>query len=316
MAQIKVLILRAAGTNCDLETQHAWELAGAFAERVHIGRLREQPQRVHEYQVLTLPGGFSYGDDIAAGRILARQIQRSLLDDIRAFVDAGKLVLGICNGFQVLVQTGLLPGPLAPSTTAPRPATSRPSKPDSRACTITYNEPPGFQDRWVYLRATTDRCVFLERDRIYEMPIAHGEGRVLFADERFLQAVVESGQNALVYSGPNGGPSPHSPPSQGGVGGGSKRPGAVVSPCPRGRAEQGQHVDPYRPPNLHGEPTNPNGSQADIAGMCDATGRVLGLMPHPERFVTWTQHPCWTSLPPRPEGDGLALFRRAVAYFR
>ncbi len=274
MAQIKVLILRAAGTNCDLETQHAWELAGAAPERVHIGRLREQPQRLHNYQVLTLPGGFSYGDDIAAGRILARQIQRSLLDDIRAFVDAGKLVLGVCNGFQVLVQTGLLPGPVASGTTAPAPATSRPSRPESRTCTITYNEPPGFQDRWVYLRATTDRCVFLERDRVYEMPIAHGEGRVLFAHERYLQVVLDSRQNALSYAGPpNGGP------------------------------------------NLHGEPANPNGSQADMAGMCDATGRVLGLMPHPERFVTWTQHPCWTSLLPRPEGDGLALFRRAVAYF-
>lgn len=270
-----MLILRAAGTNCDLETQHAWELAGAFAERIHIGRLRERPQRLHEYQVLTLPGGFSYGDDIAAGRILARQIQRALLDDIRAFVDAGKLVLGVCNGFQVLVQTGLLPGPLTPGATVVGPAAAGASEPQPRTCTITYNEPPGFQDRWVYLRATTDRCVFLERDRVYEMPIAHGEGRVLFADERHLQAVVGSRRNALVYAGPaNGGP------------------------------------------NLHGEPTNPNGSQAGIAGMCDASGRVLGLMPHPERFVTWTQHPCWTALPSRPEGDGLALFRRAVAYFR
>lgn len=259
MAQVRILILRAAGTNCDLETQHAWELAGATAERVHIRRLIDHPRQLDPYQVLTLPGGFSYGDDIAAGRILARQIQRSLRDAVRAFVDADKLVLGICNGFQVLVQTGLLPG-----TPAAGP----------RTCTITYNEPPGFQDRWVYLRATTERCVFLERGRTYEMPIAHGEGRVLFADPRQLEAVVEATQNALVYAGP-----------------GDDRP------------------------NLHGEPTNPNGSQADIAGLCDATGRVLGLMPHPERFVTWVQHPCWTALPPRTAGDGLALFRQAVAYF-
>jgi len=253
------LLLRAAGTNCDLETQYAWELAGAQADRVHVRRLIEQPRLLDEYQILTIPGGFSYGDDIAAGRILARQVQRHLLDEIRRFIDSGKLVLGVCNGFQVLVQTGLLPfGKRA----------------TPRICTITYNEPPGFQDRWVYLRALAQRCVFLEPGRVYELPIAHGEGRVMFASPQDLRSVLEAGQAALVYTRPEGG-------------------------CP----------------NLHGEPYNPNGSQADIAGLCDETGRVLGLMPHPERFVAWTQHPCWTSQPPREAGDGLALFRRAVTYF-
>ena len=141
-------------------------------------------------------------------------------------------------------------------------------------CTVTCNEPPGFQDRWVFLRATGERCVFLERDRVYEMPIAHGEGRVLFASAQDQAAIEHAGQNALLYS-----------------------------PAPTGRAD------------VHGSPYNPNGSQGDIAGLCDPTGRVFGLMPHPERFVTWTQHPCWTSLPERPEGDGLALFGRAVGYF-
>ena len=260
MATVKVLILRAAGTNCDLETQHAWELAGAAAERMHIRRLIERPALLDEYQVLTLPGGFSYGDDIAAGRILAAQVQRHLLDGVRAFVDAGKLIIGVCNGFQVLVQTGLLHG--------------RAGDGAARTCTIAPNEPPGFQARWVYLRAQTDRCVFLERGRVYEMPIAHGEGRVAFASEADFEAVRAGERDALVYSGP--------------------RPGE---------------------PNVHGEPTTPNGSTGDIAGMCDETGRVLGLMPHPERFVGWTQHPCWTSQPARAEGDGLALFRRAVEWF-
>ncbi len=256
VAPVRVLIVRAAGTNCDLETQHAWELAGAHADRVHLRALCEQPQQLTAYQILTLPGGFSYGDDIAAGRIFAVQLQRHLGDQVRGFIDRGGLVLGICNGFQVLVQMGLLP--------------TRGANGATRTCTVTYNDPPGFQDRWVYLRANQSRCCFLEPGRTYEMPIAHGEGRVLFADEAALDAALTGGHAALTYAAPAGGP------------------------------------------NLHGEPCNPNGSQGDIAGMCDATGRVLGLMPHPERFVTWTQHPCWTSQPPRAAGDGLALFRQAV----
>lgn len=253
------MILRAAGTNCDLETQHAWELAGARAERVHIRRLIERPAMLANCQILTLPGGFSYGDDIAAGRILAAQVQRHLRDALREFVDAGKLVLGICNGFQVLVQAGLVPfsegnGP--------------------RRCSITYNEPPGFQDRWVYLRAETDKCVFVEKGRVYEMPIAHGEGRVVFAEEGDHRKAADAGLDVLKYVRPRSGNG-----------------------------------------NPHGEPANPNGSFAGIAGLCDETGRVLGLMPHPERFVVWTQHPCWTSLPERAEGDGLALFKRAVGFF-
>ena len=260
MAQVSVLILRSAGTNCDLETQHAWELAGARPARVHVRRLIEQPHTLREFQILTIPGGFSYGDDIAAGRILAAQVKRHLLGALCEFIDAGKLVLGICNGFQVLVQAGILP--------------FRGQGGAARTCTIAPNEPPGFQDRWVYLRAQTKRCVFLDAGRVYEMPIAHGEGRVAFAGPVDLRAAADGGHDALVYAGPRDGE-----------------------------------------PNLHGEPLNPNGSTADIAGLCDESGRVLGLMPHPERFVSWTQHPCWTSQPPRSEGDGLSVFRRAVAYF-
>ncbi len=265
MASVRVLILRAAGTNCDGETLHAWELAGARGERVHVRRLIETPRLLRDFQVLTLPGGFSYGDDIAAGRILAAQVQRHLADDVHAFIDRGGLVLGICNGFQVLVQTGLLPG--GPLSAEPAPRADSP-----RTCSVTYNDPPGFQDRWVYLRAGRGPCVFLEPGRVYEMPIAHGEGRVVFDRPARLEALIAAGQDALRFTRPDNGP------------------------------------------NLHGEPYNPNGSVADLAGVCDATGRVLGLMPHPERFVTWTQHPCWTSLPERAEGDGLALFRRAVRW--
>ena len=261
MPLVRVLILRAAGTNCDLETRYAWELAGAQADLVHIRRLIEQPHLLADYQVLTIPGGFSYGDDIAAGRIFAAQVRRHLLDCLHRFIDAGKLVLGICNGFQVLVQAGLLPTRLPPE--------------QRRTCTIAPNQPPGFQDRWVYLRAATDRCVFLEAGRLYELPVAHGEGRVTLASPADLYTTLAHGHAALIYTPP-----------------------------------------PSGAPDLHGAPYNPNGSDGDLAGLCDETGRVLGLMPHPERFVTWTQHPCWTSLPERAAGDGLAFFQRAVACFR
>jgi phosphoribosylformylglycinamidine (FGAM) synthase-like amidotransferase family enzyme len=285
MSQTNVLILRVAGTNCDLETQHAWELAGAHAERIHLRRLIERPRMLDDYQIVTLPGGFSYGDDIAAGRIFAAQLQRHLADRLRAFIDAGKLVLGICNGFQVLVKAGLLP--------YPHDAGHEASPPRRRAvCTVTDNEPPGFQDRWIRLFAHESPCVFTEPGRTYELPIAHAEGRVVFADGPSLEAVIDTGQNALCYvpQGADVGDAIAMANEATWLGGRERRPD--------GKA-----------------PYNPNGSHADIAGLCDPTGRVLGLMPHPERFVTWTQHPQWTSQPPREPGDGLAMFQRAIAYF-
>lgn len=286
MSQTNVLILRAAGTNCDLETQHAWELAGARAERVHLRRLIEQPRLLDEYQIITLPGGFSYGDDIAAGRIFAAQLQRHLIEQLRAFIDADKLVLGICNGFQILVRAGLLPNPQ-------RVEGAEPEGGNGAVCTVTDNDPPGFQDRWVTLFAHDSPCVFTESNRIYEMPIAHGEGRVVFSNGKSLERIIEDGQNALCYVPPG------VPPDEAvtmaneitWLGGRDKSPTGAAS-------------------------YNPNGSHADIAGLCDPTGRVLGLMPHPERFVTRTQHPSWTSQPKREAGDGLAMFQQAVKYFQ
>ncbi|MBW7906908.1 MAG: phosphoribosylformylglycinamidine synthase I [Phycisphaerae bacterium] len=251
----RVCILRVAGTNCDVETQYAWELAGAHAERIHIRRLIERPALLDACAALTLPGGFSYGDDISAGRIFAAQVQRHLLDAVVGFIDRGGLVLGVCNGFQVLVKTGLLPFP--GETGGPR------------RCSVTYNQPRGFQDRWVTLAAGDHECAFLEPGRRYELPIAHGEGRVVFSDEPALRRVTDAGLDVLRYV-----------PSE-----------AVPSD----------------------EPFNPNGSQADVAGLCDPTGRVFGLMPHPERFVVATQHPRWTARGGDARSDGLAIFRRAVA---
>ncbi|MCC6361813.1 MAG: phosphoribosylformylglycinamidine synthase subunit PurQ [Phycisphaerales bacterium] len=259
MPTVNVLILRAAGTNCDLETEHAWRLAGAAPERIHLRRVIENPALIDRYQIVTLPGGFSYGDDISAGRIFAQQLRRHLNDSLRTAVDRGRLILGICNGFQILVKAGLLPDPAAQTG-------------NQWPCTVTYNDPPGFQNRWVTLQAQPGPCVFLEPGRTYEMPIAHGEGRVVFASDADRQRIREQRQAALTYV-----------------------PSA---------------------PGLHGrDPANPNGSADDLAGLCDPTGRVFGLMPHPDRFVEWTQHPCWTSLPAREHGDGLHVFQRAVAYF-
>lgn len=260
MPEIRVMILRAAGTNCDYETVHAWELAGARPERVHVRRLIERPALLDGYHVLTIPGGFSYGDDIAAGRVLAAQIERNLRERLIAFVDSGRLILGICNGLQVLVKAGLLPRVSRSSDWAA-----------DALCSVTYNDPAGFQDRWVRLRAAEHTpCVFVEPNREYEMPIAHGEGRVVFRDDAVRRDVERAGLNAVRYV------------------------------C---------GADEILP-------ANPNGSELDCAGLCDPTGRIFGLMPHPDRYVMRTQHPSWTAREAGEKGDGLAMFERAVAFCR
>ena len=172
MSQVKAIVLRAAGINCDMETQYAFEMAGAAAERIHINRVIENPAMLNEYQILVVPGGFSYGDDVAAGKILANQMKHHLYENVRQFIDAGKLVLGICNGFQVLVKAGLLPGPINGETASA-----------DQSVTITNNDSGKFEDRWVYLEPVSNRCVFIEQGRRIALPIAHGEGKVVFKDE-------------------------------------------------------------------------------------------------------------------------------------
>ncbi len=255
MAEVRALVLRAAGVNCDMETRHALELAGAKADRVHVNRLIEDKSLLGRYHIVVFPGGFSYGDDVAAGRILANQIVHHLADPIRRFIDDGKLVLGICNGFQVLVKMGVLPGNGAFK---------------QEHVTITYNDSGKFEDRWVHLLPQTDRCVFIEPQRQIYLPVAHGEGKVVTADAATLERLKSDGYIAYKYVGPDG--------------------------------EEG----PY--------PINPNGSVESIAGLTDSTGRVMGLMPHPERFVRRTQHPHWTRLGEDLDPDGIKIFRNAVRY--
>ena len=257
----RTLILRTAGTNCDQETAHAFELAGSPTTFLHVNRLLENPAQLHEFQLLAIPGGFSYGDDIAAGRIFANQIRHHLAEAFAAFIEAQKPIIGICNGFQVLVKTDLLPGAVAGRS--------------GQNCTLTNNDCGRFVDRWIHLAGRSNRCIWTAGIDRLELPIAHGEGKFVPADDAVRQALWDNDQVALVYTRPDGS-------------------------------------------SANGEfPYNPNGSVDDIAGVCDRSGLVFGLMPHPERYVSTMQHPAWTREKPRilsDEGAGLRVFRNAVRH--
>ncbi len=257
MATPRILVLRAPGANCDEETAYAFELAGGSTSRVHINRLLETPSLANDYQILCIPGGFTYGDDIAAGRILGNQIRLHLDEMIREFQAAEKLILGICNGFQVLMKSGVLL-----DQAAEPPAT------------LTWNDSGKFEDRWVNLAAKGGKCVFLEGiDEMY-LPVAHAEGKFVTKDQATLDGLQSNGQLALTY-------------------------------CQQFVESNGSVA----------YPDNPNGSQLDVAGVCDASGRIFGLMPHPERHTERTHHPRWTRGEGGEVGDGLQLFKNAVNYF-
>ncbi|HZZ43398.1 MAG TPA: phosphoribosylformylglycinamidine synthase I [Tepidisphaeraceae bacterium] len=251
------LILRTAGTNCDRETAYAFEQAGAKTVSLHINRLLENPDLLHDYQLLAIPGGFSYGDDINSGRIFANQISQHLAPMFHRFVEAGKPIIGICNGFQVLVKTDLLPGPLAGRT--------------GQTATLAHNDSHRFIDRWVHLAPRSKHCIWTRNlPATLELPIAHGEGKFIPASESVRRALWDQDQIALIYTRPDG-------------------------------------------TAANGEPANPNGSTDDIAGVCDSTGLIFGLMPHPERHVSPLQHPAWTSHKPLPPfGVGILFFNNAI----
>jgi phosphoribosylformylglycinamidine synthase len=270
MATVNALVLRAPGTNCDLEACYALELARAKPTRVHVNALLESPATLDEYQILLIPGGFSYGDDVAAGKVFANQLRLRLGDHLRRFRDSGKLTLGICNGFQVLVKAGLLPG-------------WNDSGSDSQDTTLANNDSGKFEDRWIHMLARPGRCVLLQGIERLDLPIAHGEGKFVCRDASVFERLNSSGQIVLTYT---------------------ERQSSIHSPQSANRDPQIRL--PY--------PVNPNGSQANVAGICDPTGRILGLMPHPERHVESTQHPQWTRRTRNVEADGLALFRNAVRY--
>lgn len=249
----RALILHANGTNRDHEAAAALELAGATPEIVHLNQLRARERTLADYQLLIIPGGFSYADALGAGKLFALDLQHDFADQITAFVDSGKPVLGICNGFQVLVKSGILPF----------------QAPQQTRATLTSNAHGHFECRWVELQPTSATCLWTRNlTEPIHCPVAHGEGRFTLADPADLATLRAADQIALTY----------------------------ITPTP------GEY------------PANPNGSLADIAGVCNPDGNVLGLMPHPEDHLHPWQHPRHA------HGHignlGLALFQQGVAYAR
>lgn len=270
----KALVLTGYGLNCDRETAYAFELAGAEAHRIHINQLLMgekigQLARLEDYQILAFIGGFSWGDDHGAGVLLATKLLYNIGEQILGFIEAGNLVIGICNGFQALVNLGLLPGLDGDYR--------------SRRVALIGNDCGSFRDQWVNLTVEEDSvCVFTQGLKNLELPIRHGEGK-FYAEKPVIGRLLEENQVVLRYAGSEGNPA-----------GGSF-------------------------------PENPNGSLEDIAGICDSSGRVFGLMPHPEAYNHWTNHPNWTRFkesyrrggePYPQEGYGIQIFRNAVEYFK
>ncbi len=252
---VQTLILRTAGTNCDRETAFAFELAGAETEKLHVNALRDSPELLADYEILVIPGGFSYGDDLGAGTVLANELCSLLRSGLEEFVESGRLVLGICNGFQVLVKTGLLPG----------------IDHWEQEATLTLNDSHKFEDRWTHLRAPRSRCVLVEDDEMLYLPVAHAEGKFVPANNDVLRRLRNNGQIVFQYTDAEGN-------------------------------------------TQAGYPQNPNGAVEDIAGICDRSGRVLGMMPHPERHCLPIHHPRWTREGLDEKGDGIVLFERAVEF--
>lgn len=264
MTSPRALVLRAPAINCDRETAHACRLAGFETDLVHINHLVKEPQELLGYHLLVIPGGFSYGDDLGAGTLLAKTLNVYLEQELKQFVAEGRLVLGICNGFQTLVRAGLLPGLVA--------------------ATLTDNASTQFEARWVTLSASAGPCVFTRGlEQPFELPVAHGEGQFVLANQGDLATLQASGQAALVYT----------------------MSALLASPSSTASAFLGQTV---------AYPSNPNGSLGDIAGVCNSQGNVFGLMPHPERFVRAIQHPHRRGN--EGQGDGLRIFQNAYTYAR
>ena len=250
----KVLVIRAAGTNCDVETAYAFDLAGATSERLYIDEIEHSD--LTGYQIIALPGGFTYGDDIAAGKILANEIRYKFRDKFLKFIEKDNLVIGICNGFQVLVKCGILP--------------AFNNNFETQSVSLVANDSERFEDRWVYLKVHKERSIFTKNmPSIITLPVAHAEGKFVVKNDDVLKKIKEH----IVF----------------------------------------QYVD--KDGNEAGYPFNPNGSILGIAGISDKTGRIMGLMPHPERHISSLQHPHHTREKLDNMSDGLYIFKNAVEYF-
>lgn len=260
-SKVKVLVITGVGLNCEKETAAAFASCGATAEQVHLNDLLNGKRSLAEYQILTLIGGFSFGDHLGSGTVFANRIKFRLADDLRAFAGAGKLVLGICNGFQTLTRLGLVPALGGQNFV--------------QQVVLAGNDSGVFRDDWVTLKADPESpCIFTKGIDLIRLPIRHGEGK--FVAEESVMAEIESKKLAAF----------------------------------RYCAADGQAA--------HGFPENPNGSFHDIAGICDETGRIFGLMPHPEAFLSPFNAPDWQmrklsgTLPEW--GEGRAIFENAVNF--
>jgi phosphoribosylformylglycinamidine synthase I len=286
----QALILHANGINRDVETAAALEKAGADADTVHLNQLREGGVKWKDYQILVIPGGFSYADALGGGKLMALEMNVYFADQMREFVESGKPVIGICNGFQALVKSGILPGsvsikaaprPVKPAAkgkgkakgkvkTKPASAAKIKSSPPIRA-TLTFNQSGRFECRWIYLKPVSEKCIWTqELEELVYCPVAHGEGRFILKEPKEVKILQQKDMIALTYVLPDGSPA------------------------------DGEY------------PANPNGSLADIAGVCNDKGNVLGLMPHPEDHIHQWQHPRFG----RGEAGqlGLALYENGVYY--
>lgn len=254
----KVAILFAPGTNFEEETKYAFERAGATADILPMAEVLARPKILRKYQLFDFPGGFSYGDDLLAGKIWANQVRIYLLEEINKFLKKGGIIIGVCNGFQVLVRSGLLPGFGNLFKTAG----------------LVFNEKQKFECRWVRLKMQNSRCVFLKNIiGSGELPVQHGEGRFVVSGKSILKKLIDNKQ--IVF----------------------------------------QYVDKFGKPTDE-YPDNPNGSVYAVAGICDGTGQIFGMMPHPEHFVESWQHPNWRRKSVQDTCFGLKIYKKAVDFLK
>jgi phosphoribosylformylglycinamidine synthase len=263
--QVKAIVISGFGTNCEREVAHACRLAGAQVDIVHISGLLAGQVVLSDYHFLNLAGGFLDGDDLGSAKAGSNRFlhapvgggRQPLAEQLRSFIEAGKLVMGVCNGFQLLVKLGLLPAW---------------SGYFEQTCSLTFNQQGRFEDRWSRLIVDPDApCVFTRGIEQLYLPVRHGEGRFVAQTEDLLTQLDGSHLNVLKYAD-----------------------------------------EAYRPTMAY--PDNPNGSQGAVAGICDPSGRLFGLMPHPEAYLHRTHHPRWTREDLPEEGAGLQLYRNAVNF--